>query len=83
MCTLVTKLGNINIRMSPSVYRPSVPQYYFMRYCGGDDAKKKMGDKLFPSQKRHISQCRPVCKIFVGVTSAVFQKELVRRQKNI
>lgn len=42
-----------------------------------------MEDKLFPSQQRHVSQRRPVCKIFVGVTDAGFQKVLVRHQKKI
>jgi hypothetical protein len=40
-----------------------------------------MENKFFPSQKRHNSQCRPVCKIVVGVAGAGFQKVLVRRQK--
>ena len=61
--------------------RPNELQYYCMRYCGKDDAKN-VKDKLFLSQKRHISQCRPVCKIIVGVTGAGFQELLVRRQKN-
>jgi len=54
-----------------------------MRYCGGDDAKKNTEDKLFPFRRRHIWQCRSVCKIVVGVIGAGFQKVLVRRQKNI
>jgi hypothetical protein len=79
---LSNKTNNINVRMSPSVLGPMCCSI-IVRVIVVEMTQKNMEDKVFPFRKRHISQCRPVCKIVVGVTGAGFQKVLVRRQKNI
>ena len=77
---VVLHLGNIILCMSPSVIGLTS---YSIIVCVivVRMMQKNVKDKLFLSQKRHISQCRPVCKIVVGVTGAGFQELLVRRQK--